>query len=134
MTIPEREEEPVAIASPIPIEIQQKKVQQDNGRWEGRRNSKGEREGKGTYVWPTGKMYVGCWDNDMMNDEEGVMTWMDGKRYEGCFVDDKREGKGISTKKDGRKYEGNWKNDKPNGLGEEKWPDGKKYEGEFVDG
>jgi len=61
-------------------------VKQENtsGQYTGNRNSKGQRHGEGTYIWPNGDKYVGNWENDNMSGY-GEYTYANGKLKNGIW-------------------------------------------------
>ena len=48
---------------------------------------------------------------------KGTFTWLDGRVYIGDYVADQKVGYGIFQWPDGRKYEGQWKEGKQHGQG-----------------
>jgi hypothetical protein len=70
------------------------------------------KNGKGTYVFPSGAKYTG----DFLNGEIhglGVCYYSDGSKYQGQWRNRYPEGKGIKTYSDGTKRDGLWKKGKP---------------------
>eukprot|EP00826_Nyctotherus_ovalis_P025683 TRINITY_DN1992_c0_g3_i1.p2 TRINITY_DN1992_c0_g3~~TRINITY_DN1992_c0_g3_i1.p2 ORF type:complete len:112 (+),score=27.04 TRINITY_DN1992_c0_g3_i1:307-642(+) len=65
--------------------------------------------GKGTYRWPDGRVYIGEFANDL-KDGYGVMTWAHGERYEGSWKDGKMHGKGKMVSANGAESYGIWEN------------------------
>ena len=60
---------------------------------------------------------------------KGEFIWPDRRRYVGEYVDDKKEGYGVVYWVDGRQYEGMWKDGKQHGRGKYRnksgvWRDG----------
>jgi len=55
------------------------------------------------------------WDCNQMHGK-GEFLWPDGRKYVGEYVNDKKEGYGQFTWPDGRIYDGDWANGKQNGL------------------
>tara|TARA_Y100001935_G_scaffold250578_1_gene250954 strand:+ start:252 stop:1904 length:1653 start_codon:yes stop_codon:yes gene_type:complete len=91
--------------------------------------SRGERSGKGTYVWfgdnyQTKSTYEGDWvDNSRTG--KGKFIWPDGDTYEGDFVDGIRTGKGKLIWDNGNTYEGDFVDGKRTGIGT--WIAGRRY-------
>jgi len=48
---------------------------------------------------------------------KGTFTWADGRIYVGDYKNDKKHGTGIFKWPDGRQYDGEWKNGKQHGNG-----------------
>ena len=68
--------------------------------------------GHGVYVWHTGAVYEGNWQNDEM-EGIGSYTYPNGKSYHGEFRRNKRHGKGRLLNKHGKVlYDGLWVDDK----------------------
>ena len=65
--------------------------------------------GKGTYKWKNGDIYIGDVKDGKL-DGFGKFIFSDGKIYEGEYRNDIREGKGKLTIPDGKSYEGNFVN------------------------
>ena len=63
-------------------------------RYEGERNSLGERHGRGTLTTASGDKYVGEWKNDK-KDGHGVASLACGDKYVGEWEDDKKHGRGT---------------------------------------
>ncbi len=70
------------------------------------------KNGKGTYVFPSGAKYVGDFRNGECHGI-GVCYYTDGSKYSGEWRDRFPEGKGTKTYSDGTKRTGNWKKGKP---------------------
>ena len=68
---------------------------------EGGRNSKGEKEGRGTMVYANGSVYEGQWRAGKRHGQ-GKQTIATGEVYEGEYVADKRHGRARHTLADGR--------------------------------
>jgi hypothetical protein len=62
-------------------------------RGEGERNAQGEREGRGTMVYPSGNMYEGQWRAGEMHGQ-GKYSSATGDVYEGGWVEDEMHGQG----------------------------------------
>ncbi|CAI2383486.1 unnamed protein product [Moneuplotes crassus] len=115
-----------------------------------------KQHGQGTYLWKSGKKYIGQWKNgkpegqgimyfesgDMYEGEwvngkkhgTGLFTWKNGATYQGEWANDWRNGQGIYKKQDGSFYEGEWEDDKKSGQGVECHPSGNKYVGQYQNG
>jgi hypothetical protein len=102
-------------------------------RGEGEVNAQGEREGRGTMVYPSGNMYEGQWRAGVMHGQ-GKFTSAIGNVYEGGFVADKYHGRGKITFADGSSYEGEYAEGKPHGKGTYTYASGGSYEGEWAEG
>lgn len=70
------------------------------------------KNGKGTYVFPSGAKYSGDFRNGECHGV-GVCFYTDGSKYSGEWRDRYPEGKGTKTYKDGTKRTGNWKKGQP---------------------
>lgn len=70
------------------------------------------RNGKGTYVYPSGAKYVGDFKNGEINGV-GVCYYTNGSKYSGEWRARFPEGKGTKTYSDGAKLTGLWKKGKP---------------------
>ena len=68
---------------------------------EGRRNAKGEEDGRGTMVYANGSVYEGQWRAGKRHGH-GKHTLATGEVYEGEFVTGKRHGAATQTLADGR--------------------------------
>lgn len=66
------------------------------------------KNGRGTFVYPSGAKYTGDFKNGEINGK-GVCVYSDGSKYEGDWVLRYPEGKGTKTLKDGSKLTGTWK-------------------------
>jgi hypothetical protein len=111
--------------------------------------------GSAEYRWPTGRTYVGDWNNgkphgmgtmELTNGERFSGMWEQGRRhghgeltraqgghYVGEFVNGVRQGEGVERSADGL-YRGAWAADLPNGTGEFHGNDGSTYRGQWRDG
>ncbi|MGZ5201766.1 MAG: hypothetical protein ACXWC4_18540, partial [Telluria sp.] len=69
---------------------------------------KGKREGRGTIVYPDGRVIEGIFVNNALVN--GRMTSPDGSKYDGDFVNDKFDGRGRRTDAKGITFEGRFKN------------------------
>ena len=124
-------------------------------RGEGEVNAQGEKEGRGTLVFPDGNMYEGQWragkahgqgkytvaTGDVYEGEfvegaphgHGKYSYSSGSVYEGEWVADKKHGRGKLTHADGNSYEGEWAEGKKHGKGMYTYADGASYEGEYAE-
>ncbi|CDW80566.1 UNKNOWN [Stylonychia lemnae] len=102
----------------------------------------GQKTGLGKQIWPDGSVFVGYWENDMINGIvnisyqkfQGRNQWNDKRQYEGEFLNNLMHGFGKFTFSDGKTYEGFYMNDKKHGYGIFTWLNGMKYEGWWSDG
>jgi hypothetical protein len=69
---------------------------------------KGKREGRGTIVYPDGRVIEGIFVNNAL--VSGHMTFPDGIKYDGDFVNGKFDGRGRRTDSKGITFEGTFKN------------------------
>ncbi|KAL7533502.1 hypothetical protein ACHAXR_007915 [Thalassiosira sp. AJA248-18] len=91
----------------------------DDGVWgtyEGEKDPKGYRHGKGKLISEDGEIYEGEWKDDKQ-DGEGGCRYANGAIYEGEFKRGKREGKGTYYCANGDKYVGQYKANLRNGQG-----------------
>lgn len=110
---------------------------QDSFYFEERENE--EKEGYGTFIFPSGDIYTGLWKNDMMNGYgkyiqlnvgifegtfsknkkhgNGCFSYFDKSFYNGSFVNDYKNGFGVYFKNNRLHYSGNWKKDMFHGFG-----------------
>ena len=70
------------------------------------------KNGKGTYLFPSGAKYVGDFKNGECHGV-GVCYYTDGSKYSGEWHERYPDGKGVKTYSDGTKRTGNWKKGKP---------------------
>ena len=70
------------------------------------------KNGKGTYIFPSGAKYTGDFRNGECHGI-GVCFYTDGSKYSGEWRDRYPEGKGTKTYVDGTKRTGNWRKGKP---------------------
>ena len=76
-----------------------------------------QQDGKGEYLWTSGKKYIGDWKNGV-KEGHGKMIWTDGTVYNGSWKNGKRHGFGvIKFTRTGNVYEGEWLNGKQDGKG-----------------
>jgi hypothetical protein len=88
---------------------------------------------QGRYVWPSGDVYVGEWQDDKRHGR-GSDTFASGHRYTGEFQDGQRHGQGTYTFPNGESYVGEWREGKRHGSGTNIFPDGERYVGEWRQG
>ena len=73
--------------------------------------------GEGKYEWPeNSKSYEGGWVEGKMQGK-GTFKWADGRLYVGEYHQDKKHGSGVFTWPDGKKYDGEWKEGNQHGIG-----------------
>ena len=101
--------------------------------YEGERNDKGERHGRGKMTWADGDVYEGLWRNDERWGQ-GTFSWADGNVYDGPFENGERHGQGICRYADGDVYAGQWFCGKKHGRGTYRYANGDVYEGQFEHG
>jgi hypothetical protein len=70
---------------------------------------KDKKQGKGKFVWASGNVYNGNYDNDERNGY-GVMNWTDGSVYKGNWVNGVQHGKGEMYFADGTIKKGLFEN------------------------
>ncbi|MCC7245571.1 MAG: caspase family protein [Saprospiraceae bacterium] len=70
------------------------------------------RNGKGTYIYPSGARYVGEFQNGEINGV-GVCYYTNGSKYSGEWRERFPDGKGTKTYSDGTKRTGLWKKGRP---------------------
>ena len=90
--------------------------------------------GKGTFIWPNGDEYTGCFKENKMNDRRGKFKFADGRTYIGEVKDDKITGSGTITFPNRETYSGPCINGKPHGYGNYTFEDRTTYTCKFVDG
>jgi len=101
------------------------------GTYEGERNEKGERHGKGKTVLPNGDNYEGEY---MLGKRHGLGTYKFKKnncRYTGHYQAGRRHGPGTMIYPNGTKYIGEWARNKRDGVGKYIYTNGDTYEGEW---
>ena len=76
-------------------------------RGEGERNAQGEREGRGTMVYPSGDMYEGQWRAGETHGQ-GKYSFATGDVYEGGWVEGEMHGHGKYSASIGDVYEGEY--------------------------
>ena len=85
-------------------------------KYEGERNEKGEKHGKGKLTFEDGDTYEGE-KNNLMHGH-GVFKWgISRQTYQGDFEHDKITGKGVYTYPSGERYEGTFRNGYWHGQG-----------------
>jgi len=57
---------------------------------------KGEKNGKGTFVWANQNFFIGDFFNNNITGA-GVFVWKDGRQYQGQWKENKMHGKGKFT-------------------------------------
>jgi hypothetical protein len=82
--------------------------------------------GKGIYVFPTGGVNDGNYENGKRNGMGVAFNIRQKWRYEGQHKDDKRHGSGIFHHEDGTIYIGGFENGKRHGFGSLNSSDGQK--------
>ena len=87
-------------------------------------------DGKGEFLFDTGSVYEGDWENDFF-DGVGQLKIPSEGTYEGAFLDGLKSGHGIFAWDDGDIYEGEWKKDHMDGQGVYTTKDGTVYTGIF---
>ena len=70
------------------------------------------KDGKGTYLYPSGAKYIGEFHNGEISGV-GVCYYTDGSKYSGEWKNRFPDGKGTKTYTDGTKRTGNWAKGKP---------------------
>ena len=123
--------------------------------YKGDLNKKGQRHGRGSYIYANGCIYEGQWKNDLSHGQgkcseangnvysgqhkngqahgQGKYTWADGNAYQGEWVSGEMQGKGKYFYSNGVIYEGQFKANKRHGRGSQKEANGDKVEGEWED-
>ena len=106
----------------------------DNSIYKGSWNSKGLKEGFGTFIDSKGNKYIGEWKDDKFNGK-GRLFSTKGDYYEGYFTDGVMEGRGMFySKVRGYKYLGEFQNNKFHGKGKLVYENKISYEGDFIEG
>ncbi len=80
--------------------------------------------GKGIYIWPSGTVYEGDWENGEKNGMGVAFNIRQKWRYEGQFKDGNYHGNGIFHYEDGTFYIGGFENGKHQGFGSVNSADG----------
>lgn len=98
---------------------------------------KGAPNGKGTYKWKNGSIYVGDFVKGLKHgfgkwkkEADAIIT----NTYEGEYRYDQKAGKGTYVWSSGNTYTGDFENDERHGKGEMKWTDHSSYDGDWVRG
>ncbi len=94
-------------------------------------DSKGNRQGRGVYVWENGSKYEGEAKDDHWHGQ-GVKTYNDGSTHTGQYENDLPHGFGVYVSAEGWIYKGNFKEGMFDGQGEYTYPDGTRYVGQFL--
>ncbi|RYH30389.1 hypothetical protein EON65_05335 [archaeon] len=107
-------------------------IQKEKVGYTGERNARGQRDGRGKCILPSGDVFVGDFKEGRIHGT-GKMTYKNGSIYEGEYARGNMEGTGKFTSPGGHVYVGQWKRGQMNGQGVFTSPSGDRYEGEFVD-
>ena len=70
------------------------------------------KDGKGTYLYPSGAKYIGEFKNGEISGV-GVCYYTDGSKFSGEWKQRFPDGKGTKTYSDGTKRTGDWRKGKP---------------------
>lgn len=109
------------------IDVEEMTQIYSDGQYRGEYNPKNyQKHGRGIYLWNYNMIYLGYWQNDLMNKK--------GRKISAVEIEDL---KGIDLFSDELKlayYDGRWKDGVQDGKGIEQWPDGVRYEGEYSNG
>ncbi|CAL7949047.1 unnamed protein product [Xylocopa violacea] len=100
------------------------------GLYEGERNEKGDRHGRGKALLPNGDMYVGQYCKGLRHGG-GLYVFKIGARYDGEWRQGVKYGQGTFWYPDGTRYEGEWKRDMKYGFGVYYYTNGDMYEGSW---
>ena len=84
------------------------------GIYQGYLNEDGQRDGKGSFLWDTGEMYVGEWKHDKMNGE-GIFCFANSGFMFGFFADNNFNGAFYINVKNGNRFIGKYRNGKFHG-------------------
>uniref|UniRef100_A0ABD2WN49 Radial spoke head 1 homolog n=1 Tax=Trichogramma kaykai TaxID=54128 RepID=A0ABD2WN49_9HYME len=98
-------------------------------RYEGQRNSLGERHGRGRCQLPGGDVYVGNYYHGLRHGRGCYVYARSGARYDGTWRRGFRHGHGCFLYPDGTRYEGDWKRNKRSGKGIYYYQNGDVYDG-----
>ena len=93
----------------------------------------GQREGRGTFVWPSGQRFEGDWRQDRAIGQ-GTVWFANGDHFEGAVEDGEPNGPGRMRYASGDRYVGQMKAGRPHGRGVYTWINGQSLEGDWVDG
>jgi len=102
------------------------------GIYEGERNEKKQRHGRGKNIFPNKDVYDGTYV-DGKREGTGTYSFHSGARYTGGYRNNLREGKGRMVFPDGSRYSGDWMQGKRNGFGTYWYANGDKYQGSWLD-
>ncbi|KAK9303333.1 hypothetical protein QLX08_004931 [Tetragonisca angustula] len=100
------------------------------GLYEGERNEKGDRHGRGEALLPNGDMYVGQYCKGLRHGR-GLYVFKNGARYDGEWRQGVKYGQGTFWYPDGTRYEGEWKRDMKYGFGVYYYVNNDVYEGSW---
>ena len=106
--------------------LTEKRINRNNGIYEGQVNAKGEKEGRGIEIWSSGAIFEGFWHSGMQNGRVREI-YRSGNMYIGEVRDGKEHGNGTYTWPSGSKYIGEYRDDKKHGNGTFTWPDAVSY-------
>jgi hypothetical protein len=84
------------------------------GVYQGKLNNKGQRHGKGSFLWDTGEMYVGYWKLNKMSGE-GIFCFANGGYMIGEFLDNNFNGAFYISVKNGNCFFGKYREGKFHG-------------------
>lgn len=111
----------------------EEEVKDPIGRYEGDRNEKRERHGRGWTLLPNGDQYEGEYRNGFRHGE-GSYYFKKGHRYIGQYKKGLKHGMGTFHYPDGSIYEGEWKSDQRQGYGKYTYMNADRYEGNWYKG
>ncbi|XP_066927004.1 radial spoke head 1 homolog isoform X2 [Clytia hemisphaerica] len=100
------------------------------GSYEGTRNDREERHGRGKAILPNGDVYEGEYENGKRHGY-GVYTFVSGAKYLGHYVHGRKDGSGKLHNEDGSFYDGNWTNGMKCGKGVNCYSNGDRYQGDW---
>ncbi|CAD5118288.1 DgyrCDS7002 [Dimorphilus gyrociliatus] len=100
------------------------------GTYEGERNDKEERHGRGKATLSNGDTYEGMYENNKRHGQ-GTYRFKNGARYIGEWNKGKKHGQGMFIYPDGSKYEGSWADDQRCGFGKYFYVNGDTFDGEW---
>ena len=83
------------------------------------------------YVKNNGLLYIGLFNNDILNGHGLCYNAENGYLFKGIFKDFQKEGFGVELSSEGNNYKGEFKEDKKNGKGEIIFKNKDIYKGEF---
>jgi len=102
--------------------------------YEGDFNARGERHGRGTYLFKEGQ---GRYEGDYRAGKrqgQGQFKYSDGRVFTGAFSDNKRHGQGTLRYPNGDIYSGSWVQGRKDGPGTYVYADGSQLVGEWAAG